>query len=71
MNVNVTGRQRWSMTCTVYSLAVDVLAAVLDGRCALRLKSVPKLCKYNQFSLNEGTMWNVLRPNFTPEKNHH
>lgn len=67
-NFKFTGRERWNMTCTVSSFAVDVLAAVVDGRCALRLKSVSKLCKYNPFSLNEGTMWNVLRPNFTPEK---
>lgn len=39
------------MACTVYSLAIYVLAAVVDGRCVLRLKSVLKLCKYNQFRL--------------------
>jgi len=51
MNLIFIGRERWDMACTVYSLAIYVLAAVVDGRCAQRLKSVLKLCKYNQFRL--------------------
>lgn len=51
MNLIFIGRKRWGTACTVYGLAIYVLAVVVDGRCALRLKSVLKLYKYNQFRL--------------------
>jgi len=51
MNLIFIGRKRWGTACTVYGLAIYVLAVVVDGRCALRLRSVLKLYKYNQFRL--------------------
>lgn len=46
MNLIFIVRERWETACTVYSLAIYLLAAVLDGRCSLRLNSALKLCKY-------------------------
>lgn len=51
MDLLFIGRERQDMTYIVYSLAIYVLAAVVDGRCVLRLKSILKLCKYNWFKL--------------------
>ena len=71
MNLIFIGRERWDMACTVYSLAIYVLAAVVDGRCALRLKSVLKLCKYNQLGLKRVNNVECFEAKFDFRKKHH